>query len=96
MFIVIVSFPAIKEGKDADFRNWFASSSKTFSKFSGFINRRLLEPIDGGNYAAIVEFSDQVAFKTMHGSPAHEKALEQVLPLFAGKPAPAFYQVISG
>ena len=95
MFIVLISFPAIKEGRDADFRKWFASSGKTFSGFPGFISRRLLEPVKGGNYAAVVEFKDQVAFKAMHNDPKHDKAGEQVAPLFDGSPTPTFYQVIS-
>ena len=58
MFIVIISFPPIKDGRDADFKKWFASSGNAFSKFTGFVSRRLLNPVDGGNYAAIVEFKD--------------------------------------
>jgi heme-degrading monooxygenase HmoA len=44
MFIVIISFPSIKDGKDADFQQWFASSNQTFSNFKGFISRKLLKP----------------------------------------------------
>lgn len=47
MFVVIVSFPPIKTGKEADFLDWFASSNRTFSEFSGFLRRRLLKPIEG-------------------------------------------------
>jgi heme-degrading monooxygenase HmoA len=96
MFIVIISFPAIKEGRDAEFQQWFAASNLEFSKFSGFISRRLLNPINGGNYAAIVEFKDQAAFQAMHSSPTHDKEGDQVRPLFDGKPTPTFYQVIGG
>jgi len=94
MFIVIISFPAIKEGKDADFQKWFASSNQAFCKFSGFINRRVLKPVTGGNYVAIVEFTDQAAFQAMHSSPTHDEAGDQVRPLLDGKPTPTFYQVI--
>jgi heme-degrading monooxygenase HmoA len=96
MFIVIISFPPIKEGRDADFQKWFASSNQTFSNFSGFMGRRLLKPLSGGNYAAIVEFKDQASFQAMHSSPAHAEAGDQVRPLFDGKPTPTFYQVIVG
>lgn len=96
MFIVIITFPAIKEGKDADFRKWFASSGKTFSNFPGFISRKLLEPIEGGDYAAVVEFRDKTAFQAMHSDPKHDEAGKQVAPLFDGSPTPTFYQVISG
>ncbi len=96
MFIVIISFPPIKEGRDADFQKWFASSNQAFCKFSGFINRRLLKPVKGGNYAAVVEFEDQASFQAMHSSPTHDEAGDQVRPLFDGKPTPTFYQVIVG
>jgi len=95
MFIVLISFPPIKEGKDADFQKWFASTNEVFGSFSGFISRRLLKPENGGNYAAIVEFKDQAAFQAMHSSPPHDEAGAKVRPLFDGQPAPTFYQVIS-
>lgn len=96
MFVVIISFPPINDGKDADFRKWFASSGQAFSNFEGFISRRLLKPVEGGNYAAIVEFENQAAFQAMHSSSIHDKAGEEVRPLFDGKPTPASYEVIVG
>ncbi len=96
MFIVVISFPPIKEGRDADFQKWFASSGEAFSKFTGFISRRLLKPVSGGNYAAIVEFKDQAAFQAMHGSLTHDEAGDQVIPLLDGQPVPTFYQVVGG
>ena len=96
MFIVIISFPPIKDGKDADFQKWFASSNQTFANFKGFISRKLLKPLEGGTYAAIVEFEDQAGFKAMHSSSIRDKEAEQVMPMFDGKPTPKFYQVISG
>jgi heme-degrading monooxygenase HmoA len=96
MFVVIISFPPIKAGKDAEFREWFASSNEQFSTFKGFIGRRLLKPLGEGNYAAIVEFENRDAFQAMHGSPTHDKAGERVMPLFDGKPTPNFYEVVIG
>ena len=96
MFIVVVSFPPIKAGKIAEFEKWFVWSNEEFSSFKGFIRRRLLKPVENGNYAAIVEFEDRQTFMAMHASPIHAKAREQVLPLFDGKPAPHFYEVIVG
>jgi heme-degrading monooxygenase HmoA len=96
MFTVIISFPPIKEGRDGDFREWFASSGRAFRKFPGFISRRLLKPVNGGNYAAIVEFTDQASFEAMHGSSTHDEAGERVKPLFEGRPTPTFYQVVDG
>ncbi len=96
MFVALISFPPIKSGKDEEFRDWFASSNRAFSTFRGFRSRKLLKPLEGGNYAAIVEFEDQDTFQAMHSSAIHEKAGEQVKPLFEGKPTPRFYEVISG
>ncbi len=96
MFVVVINFPPIKEGKDANFREWFASSNELFSTFKGFIRRRLLRPVEGGNYTAIVEFESKEAFHAMHGSPEHDKAGERVRPLFDGNPTPHFYEVIIG
>lgn len=96
MFVVIISFPPIRAGKESDFLQWFTSSNQVFSGFKGFIRRRLLEPVKGGIYAAVVEFEAQAAFEEMHASPLHDVFGEKVTPLFDGKPSPAFYKVIAG
>jgi heme-degrading monooxygenase HmoA len=96
MFVVLISFPPIKSGKDAEFKEWFAKANEEFSRFKGFIRRRLLKPLGEGNYAAIVEFENQDAFKAMHSSPTHDKAGELVHPLFDGNPTPHFYEVLMG
>ena len=90
MFVVLISFPPIKAGKDAEFREWFASTNEQFSNHKGFIRRRLLKPLETGNYAAIVEFENQDDFKAMHGSPEHDAAGERVRPLFDGNPDTSF------
>ncbi len=96
MFVVVVSFPPIKTGKEAEFEKWFAWSNNEFSTFKGFIRRRLLKALEGDNYAAIVEFESRDTFMAMHDSPIHSKAREQVMPLFDGKPTPHFYEVVIG
>jgi heme-degrading monooxygenase HmoA len=96
MFVVFISFPPIREGKDAEFREWFASTNEDFSNHKGFIRRRLLKPLEAGNYAAIVEFENQDDFKAMHSSPEHDKAGKRVQPLFDGSPTPSFYEVAIG
>jgi heme-degrading monooxygenase HmoA len=96
MFVVVISFPPIKPGKDTEFRQWFALSNEEFSSFKGFIRRRLLKPTEEGTYAAIVEFENREAFEAMHSSPSHNEAGELVRPLFDGKPKPHFYEVVMG
>jgi heme-degrading monooxygenase HmoA len=96
MFVVIINFPPIKEGKDAEFREWFARTNKEFANYKGHIGRRLLKPMKGGNYAAIVEHASQETFMAMHDSPAHAEAGKRVEPLFDGTRTPQFYEVIIG
>jgi len=96
MFIVIISLPPIKPGKDEEFREWFASSNKEFANYKGFIHRRLLKPLKGGNYAAIVEHESHETFMSMHNSPEHGEADKRVAPLFDGNKTPQFYEVIVG
>ena len=94
MFVNIVKFPPIREGKDTQFREWFAWSNKEFTKHRGFISRRLLKPRKGGNYAAIVEHETFDTFMAMHTSPTQAEARKRVDPLFDGNPTPEFYEVI--
>jgi heme-degrading monooxygenase HmoA len=85
-----------KNGRDGEFRKWFATSNQVFSKFSGFVSRKLLNPLREGNYTAIVEFENQAAFQAMHNSPQHEETGNQVRSLFDGTPTPTFYEAILG
>ena len=96
MFVVLISFPPIKPGKDEDFRDWFAKSNERFSHHKGFIRRRLLKPVGEGNYAAVVEFENKDAFDATRSSHDHEIAGEAVRPLFDGRPTPHFYEVLIG
>jgi antibiotic biosynthesis monooxygenase (ABM) superfamily enzyme len=65
VFMILIYFPPVKEGKDAEFREWFAWSNEKFSNHKGFIRRNLLKPLETGDYAAIVEFENQEAFKAV-------------------------------
>ncbi|NDP48288.1 MAG: antibiotic biosynthesis monooxygenase [Sulfuriferula multivorans] len=96
MFIVIINFPQIKAGKDAEFREWFVQTNKEFATHKGFISRRLLKPIESGNYAAIVEHESHESFMTMHDTPAHTEASKRVEPMFDGSRSPKFFEVIIG
>jgi heme-degrading monooxygenase HmoA len=96
MFTTIISFPPIKEGMDIKFQRWFVSSNQAYSAFKGFKSRKLLRPIEGGNYVAVVEFENLDGFKTMHTSNIHDKESELVQPMFNGGPKPRFYEVIQG
>lgn len=96
MFVVVINFPPIKAGKDDEFRKWFVQTNKEFANHKGFISRRLLKPIKGGDYAAIVEHESYETFMTMHNTPAHTEASKRVGPMFDGNPTPRFYEVIIG
>ena len=96
MFMVIINFPPIKAGRDAEFRQWFAWSNEEFGKQKGFIKRQLLKPLKEGNYAAVVEHESYETFMAMHSSPIHDEAGKRVKQLFDGSPSPNFYEVIIG
>ncbi len=96
MLVIIINFPPIKEGRDAQFREWFAWSNGEFKKINGFIGRRLLRPAKGGNYAAIMEHESLETFTAMQKSPEHGEAGRRVAPLFDGSPAPQVFEVIDG
>jgi len=94
MFVNIIHFPPIKEGKDAEFRQWFAWSNEEYAKRKGFISRKLLLPREGGNYAAIVEHESYDMFMAMHTSPTQANANVRVKPLLDGSPTPEFFEVV--
>jgi heme-degrading monooxygenase HmoA len=96
MFVVIIDFPPIKAGKDADFLEWFAWTNKTFADYKGFVARRLLKPLKDGNYAALVEHESQESFNAMNSSSAHDEAGKRLGPLLDGNPSPHFYEVVIG
>jgi heme-degrading monooxygenase HmoA len=78
MFVVIINFPPIRMGKDVAFREWFVRANKEFANYKGFIGQRLLKPIKGGNYAAIVEHESHDTFMSIHDSPAHTGVSKRV------------------
>lgn len=96
MFVNIVHFPKIKEGKDAEFRQWFLDSNRAYAGHRGFVRRILLQPREGGNYVAIVEHASEETFMAMHTSPTQAALRQRVEPLFEGNPRPTFYDVVIG
>jgi heme-degrading monooxygenase HmoA len=96
VFVIIVRFPPVKPGKDAEFREWFAWSNVEYAKHKGFISRRLLSARDGGGYAAVVEHESYETFMAMHTSSAQSEAHRRVQPLMDGDPSPCFYDVVVG
>lgn len=91
---VVVHFPPIKDGKDAEFREWFEWSNREYAKHEGFIRRKLLKPRKGDNYAAIVEHESYETFMAMHTRPTQAEARKHVEPLMEGEPTPHFYEVV--
>lgn len=95
MLVNIVHFPKIKEGKDEEFRQWFADSNRAYADHPGFIRRILLRPRDGGNYVAVVEHESHETFMAMHTSSTQAKLRQRVQPIFEGDPDPSFYDVVA-
>ena len=93
MFVNLIQFPAVKEGRDEEFRAWFEWSNEVYASFDGFISRRLLRSTEGA-YFGLVEHESDETFMAMHLSPERQKAWEKVEPLLQGSPIPTFYDVI--
>lgn len=96
MFVNIVHFPPLKEGKEAEFLQWFDWSNQEYAKHKGFIRRRLLRPREGDTYLAIVEHESYDTFMAMHTSLTQAEAKSRVNELFDGGPSPEFYEVAAG
>lgn len=58
------------------------------------MNRRLLSPLKGGNYASIIEHESYDTFMAVQKSPFHDEAGKRAAPLLDGNPNPVFYEVI--
>jgi heme-degrading monooxygenase HmoA len=95
MFVNIIHFPAVREGKDDEFREWFVWSNGLYAKHDGFIRRRLLKPSEDGRYAAVVEHATRDTFMAMHTSADQHEARERVKPLLDGGSSPEFYEVVA-
>ncbi|MDP3629825.1 MAG: antibiotic biosynthesis monooxygenase [Actinomycetota bacterium] len=96
MFVNIIHFPPVREGKDAEFREWFEWSNEVYSGWPGFISRKLLQPRDGGNYAALVQHESYETFMAMHTSDDQAGAKIRVHDLLEGSPKPEFYEAVLG
>ncbi|MFU8794633.1 MAG: antibiotic biosynthesis monooxygenase family protein [Dethiobacteria bacterium] len=94
MFINIINFPPVKDGKDEEFKNWFSWSNEQYSTHKGFISRKLLKPREGGNYVGVVEHETYDTFMAMHTSSTQAEARKRVEPLLEGNPAPHFYELV--
>lgn len=94
MFVNIVHFAPVKEGKDAEFREWFVRSNREYAAHKGLLRRRLLQPRGGGDYVAIVEHESYDTFMAMHTSPTQAEAFRRVGPLLEGSNTPSFYEVV--
>lgn len=96
MLMVIIHFSPVKDGKDDEFREWFAWSNEQYEDHEGFISRHLLEPREEGNYIGIVKHESYETFMAMHESSTQTEARKRVKPLLEGDPEPRFYEVIVG
>lgn len=94
MFINFVEFPPIKEGKEQEFKNWFKESNVIFSKFDGFVSRRLLVSARG-SYSGLVEHQSKDTFMKMHTSKEQAELRAKAATMFDGEPKPSFYEVIA-
>lgn len=93
MFMVIAEIQ-IKKGSENEFKNFVAESNKELSKFDGFVQRRLLESMNGKNLI-MVEFKTKEQFEAMHKTPEHARIQAQGHSYMDSMPKPTFYRVVS-
>lgn len=96
MYVVISHLPPIREGKEVEFLEWFAATALTLAGSGGLISWRLLKPVSGGAYTALIEHESQETFLAMKNSDAHAEAARRLLPLLDGPPSPQLYEVLVG
>jgi quercetin dioxygenase-like cupin family protein/heme-degrading monooxygenase HmoA len=95
-FVNLIKFPAVKPGKEKEFREWFGHSSELFAKHQGFISRTLLKSTEGTDrYAAVVEHESKETFMAMHLSDERQMLFQKVETLIDGMPEPDFYEVVA-
>ncbi|MEW6333355.1 MAG: cupin domain-containing protein [Thermodesulfobacteriota bacterium] len=95
-FVNLINFPALKPGKEKEFREWFGHSSELFATHQGFISRTLLKSSEGADrYAAVVEHESKETFMAMHLSDDRQALFEKVETLIEGMPEPHFYEVVA-
>lgn len=93
MFVGLIYFSKIKQGKDKDFVEWFEWSNAEFAKFDGFLNRKLLRSTGNDySYAIIFEMKDERSFKQIHQSKIHQKAFQRLIELLDEIPVKKFYE----
>lgn len=95
-FVNLIKFPAVKTGKEKEFREWFRHSSQLFARHQGFISRTLLKSTEGTEqYAAVVEHQSKETFMAMHLSDERQMLFQKVETLIDGMPEPDFYEVVA-
>ena len=95
MFVNVVEFPPVAQGRDADFREWFEWSTTVYADFEGLSRRPLEDTKVPDRYAAIVEHESEATFMAMHLGDARQEAWQRVEPLLTGSPTPHLYIVVS-
>jgi heme-degrading monooxygenase HmoA len=95
MFMNIINFPLVVEGKDEEFREWFSWSTEQYKSHNGFISRKLLTPRVDGNYVGVVEHESYETFMAMHTSSTQAEARKRVDKLLQGNPTPHFFTIVA-
>ena len=93
MFVNIIHFPPVVKGQDEAFRAWFVWSTEQYQSHQGFISRKLLMPIENGNYVGVVEHESYDTFMAMHTSSTQAEARKRVDKLLQGNPKPHFFTI---
>jgi antibiotic biosynthesis monooxygenase (ABM) superfamily enzyme len=97
VFVNVVEFPPVAEGRDVDFRAWLEWTNSVYAEFDGSVSRRLLEDTKvPGRYAAIVEHESEATFMAMHLSDARQEAWKRAEPLTGVAEAREYVEAMLG
>ena len=89
MFVVIISSHLSKMVRMLNSNNGLPRQTRHSPALKASVHRKLLKPLEEGNYAAVVELESHAGLPGgEHSSSIHDKAGEEVRPLFDGKPPP--------
>lgn len=94
-FVILVSFPPVREEKDVEFRQWFWRSGACCANLPGVHRRRLLWPLEGGTYTAVMEYDGQGDLPDAQAGGAPCQAQEWTCPLLEEDPQPRFFERLS-
>jgi hypothetical protein len=94
-FVSLVFFPPVRQGADTAFRRWFWRFGDFCAGLSRSHRRSLLWPMQGGNYAAVLEHDGAADPSQRQAGPGRTAAAHWARPLLDGDPRSRSFERLS-